>query len=222
MAYTLKQDEINKIKQSSLFKYTNSIWCNNRLNSKKSVGAVMDAARKFRESFIGDYIIDDWCIYYYKNVKKFSELKEVANQLMKITNSIKKEKVLDLDMSIKYVWIRVIYETFFGMQQELKVKNLLQDKYKNWNVRFSTAEEDVNYAVDIVIEGKFKKWGVQVKPKTFLSKSDKAIQTIKENLEKNKKAGYDIQYYFYDKDGKEKFKLYGRKYLEKVIENDNK
>jgi len=87
-----------------------------------------------------------------------------------------------------------------GHDEETIVKTQIEvlfrkNGYKN-NVRYATDQEDREYGVDIVVEKDGKPiYGFQIKPESYKQVNEE-IKKI--NMDKIKKWGHPIKYYYYD------------------------
>lgn len=92
-----------------------------------------------------------------------------------------------------------------GISMEQKCRQLLENFLKHqqmskYYVKHTTPEDDVRYAVDLIImssEDNRIVLGIQVKPESVKSR----ISVMKENYRKNEAWGHPVAYFFYNKIG---------------------
>ncbi len=121
-------------------------------------------------------------------------LKELAEDLYRFNSSI--------PFSAIYSWIQDLFVTksVLGIEMERNLLRKLKNRYGDGlGIRRSTAEEDHNFAIDIVFgcPKTNEVWGsIQVKPESY---SDCHWKIKKTNIEKNEKFPHPVYYIYYDK-----------------------
>lgn len=156
--YTL--DKRNEIRKTTKFKNTNQLWNISGLNRRYSVGCTNYLIKKFYECCnkekAANKTLDDWFLYYtkhkdidkYKSGRNKTELKEIAKKFAKYC---KKYGIkITQEEAYNYVIIRVVDDTFYGYQHELKMIDVIENEIWPGSTVFCTADEDVEYAVDLV------------------------------------------------------------------------
>ena len=132
-----------------------------QFNFKRNVGATSESIRKCAPKNV-----EEWRDYYYKNVKKESEIEELGRRLyVKITEVIQSEvsSITEQDC-IDYMKQMVIERTYDGYTTEIstihgQLKNIL-----NIDIEPASDEWDRKYNVDFFIKIEDKYIGIQIKP----------------------------------------------------------
>lgn len=131
-----------------------------QFNFKRNVGATSESIRKCAPKNV-----EEWRDYYYKNVKKESEIEELGRRLyVKITEVIQSEvsSITEQDC-IDYMKQMVIERTYDGYTTEIstihgQLKNIL-----NIDIEPASDEWDRKYNVDFFIKIEDKYIGIQIK-----------------------------------------------------------
>ena len=132
-----------------------------QFNFKRNVGATSESIRKCAPKNV-----EECRDYYYKNVKKESEIEELGRRLyVKITEVIQSEvsSITEQDC-IDYMKQMVIERTYDGYTTEIstihgQLKNIL-----NIDIEPASDEWDRKYNVDFFIKIEDKYIGIQIKP----------------------------------------------------------
>lgn len=214
----LSRDERMKLRNTKEFKNSNAPWNYLHLNSRNSVGSLMQLIKTSNcENF------EEWESYYLNSgairkellQKKYLnklELKEInmsygrtEEDLINIAYKLQKSVKLPIDTLYNFVYIRVIDETWIGYNREQlffeKVKEILKDK-PEFSIKKTNSDIDTNYAVDFEIY-KNKKLiiGIQLKS-TRYSFCESNIMKETKNFNSRKNNNYTKLYkvpvkYFY-------------------------
>lgn len=166
------------------FSVTNKIWNKLKLNSKESVGVIVDLINS--EQFPTK---EDWLNYYYKHGRTKEQLMEVAKKLFDAVGS---ELNLSLDDCFYMTEFRVIKQSWNGIaiREENTVKKLRQE-YPHIDFRKTDGLFDDKYAVDFeAYHNDTLLCGIQVKPESY---SYVSLGTLETNKQKNKE--YYIDFY---------------------------
>jgi len=176
------------------FQKTNWIWNKLKLNSKESVGVIVDliGAKTFKNK-------EEWVEYYYTHGRTKEQLMEVAK---KLHEGVGDEYTLEECFYITEY--RVIKESWDGIvNREKKTIHRLQQTFKEIDFRKTEGLFDDKYAVD------FEAYlndelicGIQIKPKSYeyTSSGTKKVNFFK-NEEYTKDFGVKVYYILSDLDG---------------------
>lgn len=204
-----------QVRETKEFKSTNWIWNNLELNKATQIGRLtylfkLSGATNFLEwqNFYfnsGHFRLKELarlsksCNIENQNekVKELNntmgrtkkELNELGYILYKELKRSNHPYYISLDNCKLYVHIRVIDETFLGMQRELNTIKKLNTKLCKFEVVATDYHVDVKYAVDceIISNGQLV-CGIQIKSSTYLKSNNTSIRETKKcNLDKNRK-----------------------------------
>lgn len=107
---------------------------------------------------------EEWCAIYFTYCKSWAEVKALGFHWGLLADISEKDGITE-------VVIHYIDETWEGYESELIVERKLRKMFEpiSYKVREATAFEDMNYAVDFIIEDDEGDiyHGIQVKPNTF-------------------------------------------------------
>lgn len=147
-------------RKSQDFKNRNKWWTKCRMNWWQfSGGVLMEVIRQHKPQ-----TFEEWCTVYFTHCKSWEEVKALGFHWSMLANIAERDGITD-------VIVHYIDETWEGYESELIVERKLKNIYepRGYKVREATAWEDMNYAVDFIIENELGevRLGVQVKPKSF-------------------------------------------------------
>lgn len=204
---TAKREEMH---ESKLFKITNPIWNKHHYNWRRNIGCVTDAIKKFIKTKtieeLKEVTKDDFMDYYFENVRTKEELEIIAAKFQK--SIIKDLGVYVPDIIVfNFVLMRVIDDTFVGIQRELLIIEELKKEYPDCKIEMTDEKLDCDYAIDLLrIKDEKIIEGIQVKPESFISCRFRDYIRIAgyQNFEKHKKFKEEyepemITYYTTDK-----------------------
>jgi len=139
----------------------NSVMNRFQLNFKRNVGPTSESIRKCSPK-----TLDEWCEYYFKNVKPKEHIIELGKKLyVKIAEVIQSEvsEISEQDC-IDYMMQLVIDRTFEGYMTE--IQTIYGQLQKILNVQIEPAPDDWDrlFNVDFFIQVKDKYIGLQIKP----------------------------------------------------------
>lgn len=220
MVILLNRDERLKLRGTKEFNSTNKIWNDLKLNHKRRIGSLMYIAKESQAT-----TFEEWEHYYFKSGKERKELMNrylqrdefirinneygrTEEDLLEIAKEFKKYVNMPLSTLYNYVYIRVIDETWIGLNRELKALKIIQrecDKYNGLTVSDVDYYTDTTYAVDFEIKkNNYRILAIQLKSmKYFKSDLDGVIEIKGVNALKNKeytdKYGVDVLYLYIDK-----------------------
>lgn len=205
--------DAEKIRNSFLFKKSNKIWNDEKLNSRMNIGSLMHLINTMQPS-----TLEEWINMYFESGKKYEnlllnhkyanykefgrspkQLEIIATKLMEAIN----EQGYDINFNLayKYVLIRVLYETWIGYSRERITLKKLQESFPNLIIRHTDQEIDSCMAVDFEVLTKGNKLllGIQVKSPRIRK------QTMDLNLAKNKKyiKKYNVDVFYLIEDNNE-------------------
>lgn len=172
--------------------FNNERLLNNALNKLRIMDTrvlgvnLMDEIRK-----LNPRTPQDWLEYLYVNTN--IDIDGMGEKLAYETG-------LTLDECIRYVYSIIVDKTFEGWFRENRLLNIL-----SWtappgiNFRFASGDEDLQFAVDIVVlEGDLIIGGVQVKPESFkYPRCEAHKRHIECNRERNRAFGHPVYYIYY-------------------------
>lgn len=166
-------------KKSTDFKNRNKRWSKCRLNWWQfSGGVLMDIIREHKPQ-----TFEEWCTVYFTHCKSWEEVKALGFHWSLLAGNLSEKD------GITEVIIHYIDETWEGYESELIVERKLKKIFDpiSYKVREATAFEDMNYAVDFVIEDDegYIYQGIQVKPSSFFY-SDRITKVRAEYVAMNK------------------------------------
>ncbi len=132
-----------------------------QFNFKRNVGATSESIRKCAPKNV-----EEWRNYYYKNVKKESEIEELGRRLyVKITEVIQSELSCITEQDcIDYMKQMVIERTYDGYTTEISTIYGQLKTILNIDIEPASDEWDRKYNVDFFIKIEDKYIGIQIKP----------------------------------------------------------
>lgn len=216
----LNREERLKLRQTWDFNSTNKKWNDLKLNHKKNIGCLMFIAKKSKAT-----TFEEWEKYYFSSGRERKELLKsfmsrdeyirvnneygrTEDELLNIAKEFKKHINLPLKTLYNFVYIRVIDETWIGLNREITAFNIIKDicsKYEGLDVYEVDYHKDITYAVDFEIKMKDKIiLAIQLKSmKYFKSKLDGTLDIKTVNAKKNrdytKKYNADVLYLYIGK-----------------------
>lgn len=136
---------------------------------------------------------------YYNNIVGFNNLTKIYDILEQRLDT-KKEYIK------KYIWHRVIGQTWNGFRNEIAVIDELQLEFPNTQIKKTSFEIDHEYCIDAEMYiGDFLLLGIQIKPVSYMSMNTAYQNRAKENHRKKNqqyKQKYAPYIYVYHKDHK--------------------
>lgn len=221
MLYNKRKRE--ELRNSLVFKMTNKIWNDCRLNNTNNIGCLMFLIKDGECN-----TFEEWEKHYFAsgelrskllqsksnniNTKKLNcEYGRTHDELLEISKILQANTNLDLKTAYNFVYIRVIDETWIGYDRELKAfQDIERYLSKNYNSIYSIKNvdyyTDVHYAIDFEIYKDNKLIvGIQLKSVYYKKDSSSILAETKSfNNIKNEKY-YKLfkvpVMYLYTKDG---------------------
>lgn len=203
----LSKEERDNIRNTKEFSYTNRIWNDLHLNSRRNIGALMFLIKNSKAT-----TIEEWAKYYFttgrdraniitrlntfENKNKpidfriiDSEYGRTLHDFSKIAKTLVEKLNISFELALNYVYIRVIDETWVGYNRELIVFNKLKDLLKNSDieVRQVDYQKDVEFAIDYeLVRDKEVILGIQLKSTNYKESGHGKLTDCKiMNIEKN-------------------------------------
>jgi hypothetical protein len=191
--------DIKPIHQLSKHKFNLINRAAGRRLTVRSVGRVSEHVKQYFKTAIKPNY-EGFGIYIYE---RLGEAK-----LYKILEGIVEDFGVDIEDVRKYIYKRIVLDTFFGALAEDNIKKLLADKY-DLHLDYTDEDTDVSFSVDLFNDYT----AIQVKPHTYLSKNpynvglqQSKVSNAKKHEKYKQKTGVTPYYLYYDKDTHELIK----------------
>lgn len=154
---TIKTDPLTKAR----FRNTRLVWDDNSLRFRKRVGKLMPLIHShYPQTY------EEWQKVYLKHGRSLPQLRLLAVRFLYANTQLPS---LTLQEAIDFICVRVLDETWWGHETELKALDLIRQTEEFTFVRTATPFEDYEYAVDILCyEGKRLVQAYQVKPDSYM------------------------------------------------------
>ena len=166
MLYNKRKRE--ELRNSLIFKMTNKIWNDCKLNNTSNIGCLMFLIRNGKCN-----TFEEWEKYYFSsgelrakqlqnksnniNIKKLDcEYGRTHDELLEISKILQANTNLDLKTAYNFVYIRVIDETWIGYHRELqafqKIESYISKNYDStYTIKNVDYYKDLHYAIDFEI-----------------------------------------------------------------------
>jgi hypothetical protein len=191
--------DIKPIHQLSKHKFNLINRAAGRRLSVRSVGRVSIHVKEYFKSAINPNY-EEFGVYIYN---RLGEAK-----LYKILEGIVKDFGVDIEDVRKYMYKRIVLDTFFGALAEDSIKKMLAKKY-DLHLDYTDEDTDVSFSVDLYNNCT----AIQIKPHTYLSKNpynvglqQSKVSNAKKHEKYKQKTGVTPYYLYYDKDTHELIK----------------
>lgn len=217
------RDKRLQIRSTTAFSKTNKPWNDLKLNSKWNIGCLMFIAKESNAK-----TFTEWEQYYLNSgvirkkllsTKRYekSEMSKINSEhgrtkddLIRIAKTLSKNLNISLELAYNYVYIRVIDETWIGLNRELTGIKIIQrecQKYGDFFVYSVDYDTDIKYAVDFEIKDNLTNsiiLAVQLKSVNYKNSNLDGVLDIKPiNIKKNdhykKDFNVDVLYLYIDK-----------------------
>ncbi|MDR3112093.1 MAG: MjaI family restriction endonuclease [Elusimicrobiota bacterium] len=193
-----------------------------QLNFKRNVGAVSESIRKCCPK-----TIEQWCNYYFKNIKSREHIRELGRKLyIKITEVLEAEieQITEQDC-IDYLISLVIDRTFDGYQTEIKTIYGQLQEILCVQIQPAPDKWDRLYNIDFFIQVDNHYIGLQIKP---INKNIQLPEIFKEyslqqetHMKFQKEYGGKVFYIFSNKNGDKK-EIANKEVIEEIKQEINR
>lgn len=217
------RDKRLQLRSTKEFSKTNKPWNDLRLNSKWNIGCLMFIAKESKAN-----TFNEWENYYLNSglirkelllskrydkeqmIRINSEYGRTKDDLIQIAKTLSRNLNISLTLAYNYVYIRVIDETWIGLNRELTGLQIIQNecqKYGDFSVHPVDYNFDIKYAVDFEIKDNHTNsviLAVQLKSVKYKNSNLDGVLDIKSiNIKKNadykKKFNTEVLYLYMDK-----------------------